>query len=350
MRFQSSAAALLAVAALAAQDDKVFLVDGKQAEGVRIQSFDIKELKYGKGGSSTTVSADKVARIEVAKFRDVYRRGIADKNPDLFVTTAREQLAAKDLLLAQLGFVEAARLFFQGGAPAKGAAALDELQKGIPEGGLVPEVYRLKFEEYMGQGSAAGFQNAGIVGKRLLSDATTNAWPPGFALEGEFFVALAERAQGGDVRAFQNKMRDIVGRALGNFPHLANRANVQLAHSLREGKDNAGAAKLYREVIDKDSADDNSRAGAYLGLGILTMEGGDAANRDVFRDALLMFLRVRLETRESWGSLQAEALYNAMLAAEKWGGEDWRQIASRCRFILLNEFGESEWARRAKGR
>ena len=161
--------------------------------------------------------------------------------------------------------------------------------------------------------------------------------------------ALAEGAGGGDAKAYQSKMREIAGRAAPVSAVLASRANVALGHSLCASKDIEGARKLYQDVLGQ-SEDATARAGAYLGLGYLAMGSGDAANRDPYRDALLSFLRVRLETKSAPPSLQAEALYNAMLAAERWGGPDFRLVQGRCRYALVNNYPSSEWADRARGK
>ena len=64
--------------------------------------------------------------------------------------------------------------------------------------------------------------------------------------------------------------------------------------------------------------------------------------------ALLLFLRVRLETTDAWPSLQAEALYHAILAADKWRGPEYGLVMARCRRLLSEEFRETEWAEKAK--
>jgi len=220
--------------------------------------------------------------------------------------------------------------------------------KAMPDAGTVPAYYRLKFESYIGRGDAGGYRNAMIVAKKMQRDATTKAWPMGFAAEGDFFIALVERAQGGDVKSFQGKMRQIAGRVIGSNPQLAGRANVQLAHSMREGGDEEGARRIYASVLSKESSDENSRAGAYLGMGLIAMNKASAADRESYHEALLYFLRVRLETKNAWENLQSEALFHAMVAAEKWQGADYRRIIGRCRLVLLNDFGHTEGANRAR--
>lgn len=343
---------LLLCAAAAAQGDTVHLTSGTVVDGCTVQAYTVRELKYTKGGSVETVASDQVAKVELKKFADVYRRSIAGKDGDLMLTEARNQFSkSKDLLMAQFGYLECARLFFQAGNDGNGGAAIEELKKNIPDAGTLADGYRLKFENYLGSGDAAGVNNAKTLAQKYSTEATTNAWPNGFALEADFFAALAEGAvPGADPKAFQTKMRDIAAKSnSGAMPVLAARASVQLAHSLRLTNGDEAALDLYQQVLGGKVVDDNSRAGAWLGMGYLAMKKGDAANREPFHQAVLAFLRVRLETKGAWESLQAEALYNAMLAAEKWGGQDFRLIQGRCRNSLINNFGSSEWAARARG-
>lgn len=347
MKIHFAVLPLLLAALASAQGDTVVLASGTVVEGASVQSFNIRELKYSKAGRSETVSTDAVASVDLAKFRDVYRRAIAARDADVMTDEARAQLK-KDALLAQFGYIEAAKLYFENDKDGTAGSVLDELKEKIPDAGLLPEVFRMKFDAYMGRGDAAGYQNAATLAQKYTNEAATGAWPTGFAIEADMFAALAAGAAGGDAKAFQNKMRDVAGRAAPVSPMLAARANVQLAHSLRATGDAEGAKKLYQQVLE-NATDDGSRAGAYLGLGLLAMSQGDAANRDPYREALLSFLRVRIETKGAGAGLQAEALYQAMLAAEKWGGQDWRTAAGRCRYLLTNNFPNSEWAARARG-
>ncbi|MGE3171571.1 MAG: hypothetical protein AB7O97_03030 [Planctomycetota bacterium] len=347
---QASLPTLLVCALASAQGDTVTMANGTVVDGASVKSYTVRELKYTKGGKSETVAGDQVAGIDLERYRDVYKRSIANRDAALMLTESRNQLEKqKDELMAQVGYVECAKLFYSAGDASSGGQVLEELQQKLPDAGLIPETYRLKFDSYMGRGDASGYQNAGIVAKKYATEATTNAWPMGFMLEGEFFVAVADQAAGGDAQQFQTKMRDVASRAGSTYPNLAARANVQLGHSLRLNGNLDGARQLYQGVLDNKAASDETRAGAWLGLGHLAMARGDAANRDPYREALLAFLRVKVETRNSSESLQAEALYNGMLAAEKWGGEDFRLIQGRCRYLLLNNYANSEWAARARG-
>jgi hypothetical protein len=338
----------LACAAPVATQDRIVLVNGDVIENAKIQSFDIMQLKYTARGTTDAVSTDRVAKLDLEKFADVYKRGEASKDPQLYWHTARDRAQAKDEVMAQLGFVKAANLFLDNGNERDAFAALEEMQAQFPSGGLLPEVYRLKMETYLSKGPDKA-RDAAIVANKYLTDASTGAWPQGFLHEGEFFKILADGAAGGaDPKVFQSRLRDLLGKVQGAFPMLANRMSVQLAHSLRTHGDPEDARKIYEDLAGKENADANTRAGAYLGLGHVALAKAGSSDRDLARQALLDFLRVRLETRDAWPVLQAEALYHAMLAAEKWQGEDWKYIVARCKFIVLNEYPSTEWASRAK--
>jgi hypothetical protein len=344
MTFRFLAPALFAallVADAAAQDDTVTLLNGIVHKGVKVTAFDIRSIKFSKGSATETFPTDQIAKVELGKFADVYRRGLKDGG--FMLTAAQEQLKEKNTLMAQFGYVGAAILFFDDDKPAEAVGALEEMQKAIPEAGLLPEVYRQKFEFYMGQG-AKGAGNAAIAAKKYQADAISGAWPPGFSTEADFFLTLAERK---DPKDFQSKLKVLAQKGATN-PMVANRANVELAHSLRESKDVEGAKQIYEELLAKDKVDDSARAGAYLGLGKIMLEQTAANDKEGFKKALLLFLRVRLETKGSWPSLQAEALYHAMLAADKWRGPEYNLVIGRCRNVLAGEFGGTEWAEKAK--
>lgn len=342
---KSFAASLIALAlaapAVTAQSDKLLLVTGETLSDVSVTSWEIRNLTYKKDGRSQTLSNDQVAKITHGKFKDVFARGLND--PDVMLTLAREQQSAKNDVLAQLGMVAAANKFFDFGKDSEAVAALDELQKSYPAGGAIPFFYRLKFEYYMGVGKN-GIASAVAIAKKYETDVISNAWPQGFAVEATFFRALAEQA---DIATYQRSLRGVVDSARGLNPIIANRANVELAHSLRNDKKEDEAKRIYESIIKSNGVDDSSLAGAYLGLGYVQM--AQAGNdKEQLKQALLNFLRVRLETTESWPGQQAEALYQAMQAAAKWQGPEYRLVYARCRAGLLGDYPNSEWAAQAK--
>ena len=331
--------ALLAASVATAQSDKIHLVNGTVVEKCKVVDYGIRSVRYKRGSGTESVETDRVAKLELGKFKSVYARGLTDAA--LMLTLAREQVKAKDAVMAQVGMVACANRFLDEGNPRDAIAALNEMAKAFPEGGALPEVYRLKFEYYMGAGSPDALK----VAKKYETDAIGGAWPDAFAIEASFFQALSEKSSPKD---FQKKLKTIVSRARSANPVVASRANIELAHSMRKTGEAGGAKRIYEDIVKKDAVDDSARAGAYLGLGLIELEG--EGGKDAAKNALLLFLRVRLETKDAWPSLQAEALYHASQAARKWQGPEYRYIVGRCRGMLFNEFPNSEWAKLAKSR
>jgi len=330
--------AVVAAAAATAQSDRIHLVNGEVVKDVKVTDFDVRSIRYKKSGSDQSKPSDQVARVVLGDFKTVYARGLNDA--DLMLTLAKEQIEAKNSVMAQLGLTGASARYFDTGRPAEAVDALNLLEKTYPEGGLLPEVYRQKFEYYMGAGSS-GVASALTVAKKYETAAIGGAWPPGFAIEAKFFQVLSEKSSPNE---YQQALRGVISRAGGSNRTVANRASIELAHSLRESGKGEEAKRLYDDMVAKDGADDSSRAGAYLGLGKILFEEASNNDKDKYKEALLMFLRVRLETRDAWPSLQAEALYQASQAAIKWRGPEYRLIVARCRGVLLNDFKNSEWA------
>ena len=161
-----------------------------------------------------------------------------------------------------------------------------------------------------------------------------------------FFKVLSSGAEPAE---FQNKLRSVVSSARSANPIVANRASIELAHSLRKSGKAQEAQRIYDDIIKKDNVDDSARAGAYLGMGLAEFENA-GNDKDKAKQALLYFLRVRLETRDAWASLHAESLYHAIQAARVWQGPEYRYIMGRCRNILFADFPDSEWAKLAKQR
>lgn len=322
-----------------AQNDTVTLTNGTVVTGVKVESYDMRYLRYSKGGSAKeNVNSPEVAKIELGKFKEEFARGVND--PGVLVTQAKEKVAEKDLVMAQFGYLRAAELFFDAGKAGEAMSALDDLAKAIPEAGVLLDAFRLKCDYFMSQGTK-GVASAQALAKKFAADATAKGWSAA-ALEGQYMEVLTSKKA---PKEFQAALKSVIA-TLGGNPVLSSRANVELANSLRETKAFGEASRLYQQVAD-DTKDINARAGAVLGLGKVAFEQA-GEDKEAYKKALLLFLRVRLENKDAWPGLQADALYHAVLAADKWRGPEFNLIMARCRNMLLGQYGNSEWAERAR--
>jgi hypothetical protein len=123
---------------------------------------------------------------------------------------------------------------------------------------------------------------------------------------------------------------------------------MSIADELLRSGDAAGARAIWQPIVDAPVADATARAGAWLGLGRIALQAGTAEDRAPWRQAMLLFLRVGIDTPDAAPHLQAAALLLAAQAAGKWGGEDSRVVAARCRAALLADHPASAAARRVQ--
>jgi FimV-like protein len=190
-----------------------------------------------------------------------------------------------------------------------------------------------------------------VVSRKYLATATAGGFAPGLLREAEF-MALAADAMAGTVNAssYRNRLLVLQGKVDAAQSMLSDAIDVELAASLHESGDKDGARRLLETVLAREHVEVNARAAAWLEHGRIFMAAGSASDRSAYRSAMLDFLRVRLETRDCWRNLQAEALLQAGVAAQRWQGEDWRFIQGRCRAILIDEFAGTEWAKKVQTR
>ncbi|HLQ36312.1 MAG TPA: hypothetical protein VK348_00825 [Planctomycetota bacterium] len=334
-----------------AQDDRVVLVTGEAIERIKVLGFDVRELRYQRDADAETITADRVARLELGRAAARHPGG-ADLEPGALLAAARRQLEEKDVLAAQVGLLAAAELWLQHGSAAgeqRAVAVLDELRTRLPQAGTVIAALRLQIDLGLGQGPAGVARALGIA-RRLLADAVAGHWAPGCGLEGEYQVLRAAAADGSiGALDLQDRLRELLVRATAARAGPIDAVRTLLADSLRRSSDLAAARSLYQQVVDADLAAVDARAAAHLGLGQLQEAAGSARDREPYRAAMLQFLRAHLACRMARRDQHAEALYHAMQAAEQWQGDYWQEVHGRCRGLLLRDYATSAWAARVRG-
>lgn len=346
----ASAALLLALAPAAlAQKDRIVWTDGTVSDDVRVQDFTWREIKFTEKGRAEQRPADSVASIEVNKFKEAYRRAYgatsAGDRYDQFLSIA-ESLASKEPFLAQWGYLEAARLQAKINQYGEAFAVLEKMVQDLPDTGFYPEVFRWKLDYYLAQGKdKAG--SATAVAKKYNQTTLEKGFPDGFVYEASYYDLMARAVDGSlEGGALQGELDGLLDKTEGAYPAVADRVRVQLANAHRAANEFDEARSIYQKLADKAGIDETTRALALLGLGYTDMETADRTNVELYREALLSFLRVYLETPGVAGEIRAEALYNGALAAEKWRGPDSGGMARRLRGYLRRDFPDSPWASR----
>lgn len=344
-----TALAVAALSPLAAQD-VIEWTDGTKTDRAKVTDFTTLEIKWTAGGSEKK-SSDLVRSLTVAKAREMFKRGYSARDQkaaecaDLFIGVAKEE-AGKNPFLAQFGYWEAAAFLFENGKEDEGIPILDELIAKLPDSGFVPRAFVLKLEYYLATGKA---KSADKVAKDYNSMAVTKGFPEAYVRESELYQVLAQAA-GGALKGseLRSQLEVIVTRTEASVPVLAARARVYVANSLRQEGKLDEAAALYTKITEQKALDKPTLAMAMLGTGHIHLARASEANKEGYRDALMAFLHVYVDTQDAAADVVAEALYYGAEAAKKWGGTDSNLIAARLRGNLRNDsrFNGTEWAKK----
>lgn len=334
-----------------AQQDSITWTDGSKVERSRILDFTVFEVRWQSGSGADKRSSDMVADLSVQRVLETYRRGFAEKDQnsrgcvDLFLGVARKELE-KAPFMAQFGFWEAGKFLVEGGKEAEGFAILNELLEKMPDSGFAPRVFTTKLDYYMAVGKA---KDAEAVAKSYTQTATTKAYPGGFLREAEFYTVMARamvpNANLGEVRA---QLERLAMSSEATYPAVAHRCRLHVANFLRQDGKIEEAMALYSKIAEAKVIDTTTRAGALLGIGHVHMSRGSDTSTEPYRNALLSFLRVYIDTPAASPDVVAEALFHGAQAAMKWGGADHRNMTGRLRFILRTDdrYSETEWAKK----
>ena len=334
----------------ATAQDKITWVDGTVTTDAKVTGFNLREVKFNAKGSPQSKPADQVYRLNVKQVEDTYKRAIAATpadSPGMFATQARS-LIKKEPFLAQFGFVEAARQMMSDNQPKEAFGLLEEMAKELPDSGFLPELYRTKLDYYLSLGKE-GAQNAAKVAKDYITAVNTQGFPEGALHEAEFYQVMVDAVSGQlNPAEMERRLNGVLAKTEGTFPNVANRARLALADALRAQKKTEQAQRYYTDLLDKGTLSKSLLAQAWMGLGYINLEQGDASNKEPFKQAFLNFLHVYLDTPEAPDEVVAEALFNGKVAAEKWGGLDSGMMSKRLEIILKRNprFAETAWAKR----
>ena len=348
---------VLASSALAQEGDgpkdSITWIDGTKLSGTRVQSFNLKEIKFtGKSGVDTK-PAELVASLKREKSREEFKAGYGRSNPTDFVTVAKK-LVKTNPEIAQDGYIEAARILLASGKEEEVQEAftiLKELAEVIPTTGYMGEVYRLRIDYYLA-GGPDDAKNAVTAADNYEKQATTQAWPDHYVNDAAYYKTMAKSAGGKTgSAALLNELKGLLTKA-ESTPIVANKVTAQIGHCLVQEKKLDDAKKTFESLIDKAGIDRQTHGLALVGLGHVYLEQGDPTKRDPFRQALLIFLRTWAEAGDSGNELVAEALYFGAEAARKWNEKDSAMMAGRLESMLRNnaDYRDTRWGKALAGK
>jgi hypothetical protein len=350
----------VALAGASPAADTIRLVDGSVLENVTISSEGWKEVAYKDSKGDKTVPSETVLAVQYAKMPpqldeaegfilaedlesavdalDAFVEATTTKPPVQFKWAPAHAAWRAVQVRQRVADLEGAR------------KAAKRILDSFPDSRYALLAYLAKAEAELALGQGA---QAKETAAELATKATAQSLPKRWELESRMLQALADDKLKPESR--RNELERVVNEAR-ELPSVQARARVHVGETyLAEAAANIGNAKGLRSqaqaafegVLGSDVADRDALAGAYCGLGeSLFLQGADANDKAVLRDAVLNFLRVATLYRED-GQTVARALFYAMRSFDLML-EPGRKAEMRRE--LLGRFPLTTWATEAKKR
>ncbi len=349
MRHFTTALLFAAASSSLLAQDVITWIDGTTTEHVRVSDFTVIEIKWLGGGNSDKRSSDQVLDVSVAKVLEAFKRGYAAKEQnaaetaDMFLGVARQELT-KTPFLAQFGLWEAGKFLMEVGNEDEAFPIFDELITKLPDSGFVPRAMAMKLDYYFATGKV---KNATKFAKDYRELATTKGFPIGYINEANFYVVMSG-AGGVKPAELRSQLENLTAQTETSSPMVANRCRLEVANSWRREGKLEEAQALYTRLTQAKIIDKSTLASAMLGTGHLHLAKANGGDTESYREAMLAFLHVYIDTPGASPDIVAEALFHGADAATKWGGNDHRLVAGRLRYMLRSDtrFSDTEWAKK----
>ncbi len=358
----SCAAFLLAMASSALRADTITMSDGKVISEVTIVSESVKEISYREKGKPTEVkvSSDNVLRVAfqpLPKALDA-AEGMAQEGD---VEGAIDQMKA----LAESVLDGSNKTIKQSWAPAYALYRCVELSASIGDYKRVVSfsdnligkagdsrraplalLAKAQAQRYLDDQAAAK-----TTAEALRAYAQEHGLSRRWTLEADLIAAMSDTTLSEAKR--RDALKAIAAAAGKEFPTVASRAMVYEGESWIGGqeKDFAKAIEIFKTAADDSGADDETRAGAFAGLGdclFQEAQGASGADRQaLLEDAAIAYLRVFVLYPERSG-YAAKAGFFAGRVFETMEAETSKTRARRMYAQVADRYPGSNWASQAK--
>ncbi len=343
--------------------DRIYLVSGDPLEEITIINETMSEVTYkdSERGKEKTVSAADVLAIDYESLPALVEEAenaLAENNYDVAFETfdayllghlegraERRKLWAPAYVANRL-----IELYTLVGDRKEAIAAADLLIEKFPESRYLPGAYMAKATALAENGDGDGAKKA----LDKLSDLIVKQdLPKRWGLECRLFKILVDAGLVGDKR--RTELRGVETDAGGDYPTVRNRATVAIGESfLAEASQGDGdstalgkAREHFEDVITDPSADEETLAGAYTGLGDCQYQLAATSNKpEDIRAALMTFMRVVVLYRDEV-RYSPKAMFYAGRCFDKMGGEEDSVRAQKLYKRVIRSHPESPWAEQA---
>jgi hypothetical protein len=340
--------------------DTIRKLDGSAVENVQVASDGLKEVVFkDAAGKNTSIPSEQVLSIAYERQPKPIddAEGLIGQDDlagavELLDAYVDAQIAKPSERQFRWGPAQAAwracEVRLQAGDLAGLPAAAQRLIANFPDSRNVPRAYLLKAGAEMRAGQA---EQAGKTLGELSTLVTDQGLPKRLALECRLAQLQADPTLKHDTR--RNELERLAGEAKDE-PAVALRARVAAGESILAGASFdqgnarelvAQAKEIFLKALAEESADRETLAAAYAGLGdCLFLTGAEADDKAILLDAALQYLRVITVYREQ-GFHVPKALFYAMRCFDLM--QDSRRKADMRR-ELASLFPDSTWAAEAK--
>ncbi len=354
----------LAVASLLchAGADNIYLTDGRSLTDVTVVSESIKEVSYREKGKTTDVKlpSDGVLRITflpLPKAIDAAETMAADGNVedaiDQLKTFAESVLDGSNKTVKQSwapahALYRAMELAGSIGDQKTVVALSDLLTSKIRDSRRTPIAFLTKAQA---QRAIADAEGAKATAEALRALALEHGLSRRWTLEADLIVVMADSSLSLEKR--REQLKGIVTSAGNEFRAVGNRARVFEAESWIEGstKEFGKAIEIFQTVSGDASADGDTLAGAFAGLGDCLFQEAQSAEpsqkEGLLEDAVIAYLRVSLLYPEHSG-YAAKATFFAGRVFETMQSEQSKLRARRMYKTVMDRYPQSDWAQQAK--
>jgi len=351
------ACAALALSAVHAPADTIYLLDGTSLPSVTVGEENFKEISYKDGSKTRSVNTDEVLRIEFDKKSPLVDRADTAVVDGMFLAAIDDLKVYVDSRLKserpprfkwELAYAMYRIVELNGmvGDVQALIRAADQLIEKAPESRFVPEAFLAKAEAQFRAGNEAAAQKtlkdflALVQGKSL-----SRRWQ----LEQKLASYLYDSSLKGKAR--RDKLDSISDQAGEEYPTVANRADVAVAESFLEGKKFKDAEDIFTDVTNNPRADPRTLAAAYTGLGDCLFKravgtSDTTKKQDLIVQAATAYMRVVVVYKDQ--TLYApKAMFWAGRVFDESSAEGDKEKAQKLYTQVIREYQGSHWAEEA---
>jgi len=339
--------AFLAVLPEAAADTIRFVDGRKPQQNVEVMNETLDSIEYRLAGVRQTQKYPSAKVLDVVYTRtpddyqvatDNFDVGAYQDAADLFLVAAQDSRRQKGL--AAKCIYQAGDALMRAGLFSDAVSTFEKLESSHADSRYIPEAA-------LGTGLAHLRGGSASKAKASFSKLKSNSSKYGERWGYEADLQLQMLSESKDPATALTTYRRLAKETQSKYPTVANQAKLRIGRVLISSKQFDEAESFFRTILEARTVSaPDVVAGAYNGLGTSLRNKPGAGDKEL-REALYAHLRV-IVSFEGVVSELPEALYGAGKCFQKVPVEDAANRSRRMLGRVINEFGNSSWAAKAK--